>query len=287
MTQPSRERRQPGAAEAAGFLSALPHTVLYPLLGLGLGLLCPLGAFILRFVLADPVLKAVWVRSELSYNFVFYVYMEVATVAAFVVFGYVLGARSERQRARNRELRERIDLFHLKSITDGLTGAYSHGYLRETLTHEIERARRGGRPLSLLMMDIDDFKKLNDTHGHLFGDRVLVELVETASVSIRREDVLGRYGGEEFALVMPGADPATASRVAERVRRAVAHRAVIDAKEAKMDPRTPPVHMTVSIGVATLRAEDDATGLIGRADANLYRAKHGGKNRVVSEEVPA
>ncbi|MFA6093729.1 MAG: GGDEF domain-containing protein [Elusimicrobiota bacterium] len=279
MTAPSKDRRQPSDLEFLGPGEAWPHTFLYPFLGFLLGVACPIGAFLVRFWLADPVLKAVWVRSELSYNLVFYVYMEVATVAAFVVFGYVLGARSDRQHAHNTELRRRIEVFHLRSITDGLTGAYTHGYLRETLTHEIERARRQGRPLSLLMFDIDDFKKLNDTHGHLFGDRVLVELVETLNFNIRREDILGRYGGEEFALIMPGADEPTAVRVAERIRCAVARRAIVDAQPARGGIGGT-VHATISIGAASLAQSDDASGLIGRADAQLYHAKRTGKNRV-------
>lgn len=258
----------------------LPHYVLYPLLGFFIGLGSPLGAFLLRFWRAEPILKGLWVRSELSYNADFYAYMAVGTVTAFVAFGYVLGRLSERQRVRNRLLRARVEELHLKSVTDGLTGAFSHAYLRETLAIEIERARRHRRPLSVLILDLDDFKRLNDTHGHLFGDRVLKEVTETVSMSIRHEDVLGRYGGEEFLVIMPGADAEVARRVAERIRRAVERAGVLDVR----DRGSKPVRTTLSIGAATYSGDTpamDAAALIDRADRGLYEAKNAGKNRVV------
>lgn len=258
----------------------LPHYVLYPILGFFLGLGSPVGAFLLRFWRADPLLKGLWIRSELSYNADFYAYMAVGTITAFVAFGYVLGRLSERQRVRNRLLRARVEELHLKSVTDGLTGAFSHAYLRETLAIEIERARRHRRPLSVLILDLDDFKKLNDTHGHLFGDRVLKEVTETVSMSIRHEDVLGRYGGEEFLVIMPGADAEVARRVAERIRRAVERAGVLDVRRRDSSE---PVRTTLSIGAATYAGEAplDAAAFIDRADRGLYEAKNGGKNRVV------
>ncbi|MBI5243782.1 MAG: GGDEF domain-containing protein [Elusimicrobia bacterium] len=275
-----KERRQsPGEAEE-GLWESLPHHVLYPLFGLLLGAVFPVGAFLIRFWLANPVFKLLWIRSELSYNAVFYLYMEASTIAAFMVFGYVLGGRSEGLRTHTRELRKRIDLLHLKSITDGLTGAYSHAYLWETLSVELDRCRRQGLPLSVLMLDIDNFKPINDTHGHLFGDRVLVELVETVSLTVRQQDLVGRYGGEEFFVIMPGADQQTAALVAERVRRAAARRYIVDEREQADDLAAKGIRMTLSIGVSTAGYGDDARTLIRHADENLYRAKRDGKNRV-------
>ncbi|HAH06699.1 MAG TPA: hypothetical protein DCM05_09270 [Elusimicrobia bacterium] len=275
-----KERRLPSAEAAEGLWETVPHQFLFPLIGVVLGALCPLGAFLIRYWMADPVFKLVWVQSELSYNAVFYLYMEVSTIAAFAGFGYVLGVRSENLRTHTRELKKRVDLFHLRSITDGLTGAYSHAYLRETLQVELERCRLQGLPLSTLLIDIDDFKPINDTHGHLFGDRALVELVETLSLSVRQHDIVGRYGGEEFLVLMPGADQQTAARVAERVRRAVARRQIVDEKELSLNPSAKPLKFTVSIGVSTAGYGDDARTLIRNADENLYRAKREGKNRV-------
>ncbi|MDE2292729.1 MAG: GGDEF domain-containing protein [Elusimicrobia bacterium] len=238
-----------------------------------------MGAFILRALQTQPRIFPLWAQVELQYNFVFYGYMAVGSVVAFVAFGWYVGAHVESHRVRGRELRRRVDELHLRSVTDGLTGAYSHAYLQEVLALEMQRARLDKRPLSILMLDLDDFKKLNDGHGHLFGDRVLKELTETASMNIRHEDVLGRYGGEEFMVIMPGADAETAQRVAERVRRAFERAGIMPMQATGGAVRT-----TVSIGAATYdgAAEPDARAVIARADGNLYAAKRSGKNRVVS-----
>lgn len=272
------ERRQPVRPDGAeAIFERVPHHVLYPLIGFFLGLGSPVGAFLMRFWLADPILKALWVSSELRYNALFYIYMGVGTITAFVVFGYTLGVRSESQRVHNKDLRGRLQELHLKSVTDGLTGIYSHAYLQETLAIEMDRSRRTGRPLSVLIMDFDDFKKINDTHGHLFGDRVLKEVTETINMNIRQEDVLGRYGGDEFLVIMPGTDASTAARVADRIRGAVARAGIIDRRDGER-----PVKTTLSIGSATFPSEgaEDAPSLVDKADKNLYQAKHKGKNQV-------
>ena len=253
-----------------------PHTVLYPLLGALLGLCSPTGALVLRLALERAPWTGGWIISELAENSLFYVYMGVVSVLTLAGFGYVVGKRSEHQRALSAALRERLRQLHLTSITDGLTGAYSHAYLQEALQLELAAAQRGRRLLSVLMLDLDDFKQINDTHGHLFGDRVLREVTETISTTVRQADVVARYGGEEFVVVMPGADTHTAVRVADRVRRAVSRAPIAD--------RATPVHARLSIGVATYPGEGDesALSLLRRADANLYRAKHGGKDRTVA-----
>lgn len=256
----------------------VPPTVSFALLGAVLGLGSPLGAFVLRWWRAEPRIFAMWLEVELSANADFYGYMGLGTVAAFTLFGWHVGAHIQGHRVRSRDLRRRVDELHLKSVTDGLTGAYSHAYLQEVLALELDRAKTEGRPLSILMMDLDDFKKLNDGHGHLFGDRVLKELTETASMNVRHEDVLGRYGGEEFLVIMPGADAVTAGRVAERVRRSFERAGILP-----MRGEGGAVTTTVSIGAATYTGEGDAEprSLIAKADANLYSAKRAGKNKVV------
>jgi diguanylate cyclase (GGDEF)-like protein len=254
----------------------ISHTVVYPLIGAGLGLLTPVGAFLLRFLQADPVLKMLWARSELSYNMVFYVYMLVGATITLILFGYVVGIMSESQRVHNLSLRDRVEDLHLASVTDGLTGAYSHGYLQETVALELESAMRRGAPLSVLMLDLDDFKKINDTQGHLFGDRVLKELTETVNMNIRDGDVLGRYGGEEFMVVMPGANADVAKTVADRICKSIARAHIGEADEDR-------VRATVSIGVATYTGEGklDPLRLVDEADKKLYEAKHSGKNQVI------
>jgi len=265
------------SASDEDFIERHPHHILYPLIGFFLGLATPVGAFLLRYLQLEPVLPSLWMRSELSYNAVFYIYMGVGSTASFILFGYILGARSESQRISNRDLRSRMNDLHLRSVTDGLTGAFSHAFLRETVDIEIQRSRRHRTPLSLLMMDLDDFKLLNDTHGHLFGDRVLQQVTETMSMNIRQEDVLGRYGGEEFVVIMPGADKPVATRVAARIRKAVARKAIVDTEHGAESVRT-----SLSIGLACFNGEGRVMGsdLLARADRNLYRAKREGKNRV-------
>ena len=262
-----RRRRRADLDEPRPAWLALPHYVLYPAIGFFLGLGSPVGAFIMRFWLADPLLKALWVRHELQYNFAFYLYMGVGTVTAFMMFGYVLGLRSERQRVSNRVLRARVEELHLKSVTDSLTGAYTHGYLHEILELEIQHSLTHKTPLSVLILDIDDFKRINDSHGHLFGDRVIKETAETIVTHIRSEDILGRYGGDEFLVVMPGADRETAAQVAQRICSSIAKNGYL---------------ATVSIGAATFTGAEKIglRELIADADAHLYRAKREGKNQV-------
>lgn len=273
------ERRKTLLEDEEAVWPRTPLTILYPALGFLVGLGCPVGALLMRYLRADPYLQRVWLEAELTYNADFYVYMGVGTILAFVIFGYVLGKYGEGQRAHSKGLSLRVEELHIKSVTDGLTGVYSHAYLQETLGIETERAGRLGLPLSTLMLDLDDFKKVNDTHGHLFGDQVLKEVTETISMNIREDDVLGRYGGEEFMVVMPGASSKIAQRVAERVRKAVARTGIVDAAE---EGRPTPVKVTLSIGAATYEAEHTGSShsLIRAADIQLYKAKRAGKNQV-------
>jgi hypothetical protein len=163
MSAPRRRRKD--LEEGRPFWRNIPHQYLYPALGFVLGLGSPVGAFILRYWLADPVMRVLWMRHELDYNFLFYAYMGVGTVTSFMTFGWIIGLRSEAQRVRNRILSARVDELHLKSVTDGLTGAYTHGYLHEVLELEIQHALTTGEPLSVMVVDIDDFKRINDGHG--------------------------------------------------------------------------------------------------------------------------
>jgi diguanylate cyclase (GGDEF)-like protein len=213
------------------------------------------------------LLKGTWARNEFDYNFLFYAYMAVGTVVSFLVFGYALGLRSERQKVSNRMLSARIGELQVKSVTDALTGAFTYGYLYEVLEIEIQRTLTEKVPLSTMIVDIDEFKSVNDSHGHLFGDRVIKETAETITSHVRSNDILGRYGGDEFVVVMPGADAPTAMHVAERVRAGVAKNGYLT---------------TVSIGVATFdgASKEKPSNLLHRADMNLYQAKHDGRNCV-------
>jgi len=161
------------------------------------------------------------------------------------------------------------------SIMDGLTGVHNKRYFLEFLERELAGAVRQGTPLSLLMVDIDHFKKINDTHGHLAGDAALKELCRRLKPRIRTTDLLARYGGEEFAVVLPATDLAGALLCGEVLR------ALVESEPFTYEAVRIPA--TISVGAATVdhAAPGTATELIGRADANLYEAKRSGRNRVV------
>jgi diguanylate cyclase (GGDEF)-like protein len=163
------------------------------------------------------------------------------------------------------------------AITDELTGLYNYRYLQQRLDEEIERARRYHKDLSLLMIDADDFKLFNDTHGHPAGDVALADLAHVLQRSVREVDVVTRYGGEEFSVILPETDAAGAFVVAEKVREAVSRYEFADADGERT------AHFTVSLGLATYPAHaQDKEAILRLSDDALYRAKNGGKNRVRS-----
>ena len=165
------------------------------------------------------------------------------------------------------------------AINDGLTGLYNHAYFRRFLELELKRSVRQGYPVALAIFDIDDFKKCNDTFGHLAGDQILIELARLVKINIREVDLAARYGGEEFVTVLPYAQREGALKVAERIRSAVESHRFLEGASSSPDK------VTVSIGVAL--CPEDATSpqdLIENADRMLYRAKEAGKNRVVMYE---
>jgi two-component system, cell cycle response regulator len=156
------------------------------------------------------------------------------------------------------------------AVSDGLTGLYNHAYLLQALRQEVLRSKRHGLKAALLLLDLDDFKRVNDAHGHVEGDRVLMRAAATVKDSVREIDVAARYGGEEFAVLLPDTSRLGAFVVAERIRRRI--------EERFARGRTP---VTVSGGLAIF--PDDAgapADLVVRADAGLYAAKAAGKNRV-------
>jgi diguanylate cyclase (GGDEF)-like protein len=175
-------------------------------------------------------------------------------------------ANTVSQVLRMAELRE-------AALTDSQTRAYNRRYLAPRLNEELERARRSGDALSVMLLDLDHFKRVNDQHGHAVGDAVLSAFAEIVRGCVRSVDVLVRRGGEEFVLLMPatGLDPARA--VAERIRRKLAHQ--------PLRPRASiAIAQTVSIGVAAWDREESPEALEERADRAMYEAKRHGRNRV-------
>ncbi|MBU8895999.1 diguanylate cyclase response regulator [Corallococcus sp. H22C18031201] len=179
----------------------------------------------------------------------------------------------------NKELaRKREELLAL-SRTDALTGLFNRRYFEERMNEEFLRARRYQSHLSLVMLDIDHFKRINDTFGHPFGDEVLKAVAQTARARLREVDLLARYGGEEFIALLPEAAPTDALRACERVREAIENLEVV---HPRADGTRQSVRLTASLGLATVPATDlpSAETLLRAADASLYEAKGAGRNRV-------
>jgi len=180
-------------------------------------------------------------------------------------------------REQNEQLQQANEVLEQLSITDGLTKLHNHRYFQETLAREIKRVSRTHETLAMLLIDIDDFKALNDRLGHAAGDTVLVRIARILNESVRESDVLARYGGEEFVVLAPGTDLEGAAYLAEKVRTSVAE------SSFGVDPSGEPMRVTVSIGVAEYAG--DRRGFFDTADRALYRAKAAGKNCVHGVEA--
>jgi len=179
-----------------------------------------------------------------------------------------LQAQIKQNEALQVELRE-------QAVRDPLTGLFNRRYLKETLEREIARAKREGLPIGIMIMDIDEFKNVNDSFGHTAGDRMLQAMGELLRANTRAEDVVCRYGGEEFVIVMPGASLGIAFERAELIR--------IRFDQMRVPYEGDALHATISLGVAAypIHGTDGEDALI-RADRALYQAKQAGRNRVVA-----
>ncbi|MFG6414397.1 GGDEF domain-containing protein [Roseateles sp. DC23W] len=169
------------------------------------------------------------------------------------------------------QLSEALAAMEHQAATDALTGLPNRRSLDRALAAQLALAEREHRPFTLLMLDLDHFKAVNDTRGHAVGDAVLKAFAQRVQGQLRPSDLCARYGGEEFVVLLSGTAGLLAIDAAERLRRAVA-----DA------PLGPGVAITVSVGIATWQAGDDATALLARADAAMYAAKQAGRNRVIA-----
>jgi diguanylate cyclase (GGDEF)-like protein/PAS domain S-box-containing protein len=170
------------------------------------------------------------------------------------------------------------ELFRQAS-TDSLTGISNRRYFQNQADQEVRRARRFARDMTVMMIDIDHFKKINDTHGHAVGDAVIQGVVKRSLESLRQSDTIGRFGGEEFAVMLPETSMAAAYDVAERLRVHMQERPIIAGHV--------PIQCTVSIGIAQLTAQDGSfDDLLHRADTALYAAKNKGRNRVENAPTP-
>jgi diguanylate cyclase (GGDEF)-like protein/PAS domain S-box-containing protein len=170
------------------------------------------------------------------------------------------------------ELLESKKRYELLSITDGLTNLFNLRHFYDQLSSEMERSRRYGHPLSLILLDVDDFKKFNDTFGHKEGDSVLVKIADVVRSCLRRTDTAYRYGGEEFVVILPETKQDRGLVIAERIR-ATFKKHIFYPGEEKA------IQKTVSLGVTQLSVEEDSSSFIKRADKNMYKAKSLGKDQ--------
>lgn len=160
------------------------------------------------------------------------------------------------------------------ALTDGLTGIFNRAYFDSVLEQETARYQRTGRPLSILLLDLDHFKKINDTHGHLCGDRTLKVVAKTLQNELRKSDTACRYGGEEFAIVLPETPAKLAYAVAERIRKTIARLTLGF-----------PVTISIGLSCATELKTITSEGMVRQADKALYAAKNGGRNRTAFPEA--
>jgi len=179
---------------------------------------------------------------------------------------------------QNEELQRANEILAQLSITDGLTKLHNHRFFQDHLTREIKRVDRTGEPLSMLLLDLDDFKRLNDRHGHAAGDEVLMNIAGRLNENVRESDLLARYGGEEFVILAPNTDIRGAVALAEKIRMSV------EAMPQIVDDSMRPIRVTVSCGVA--QYQGDRRRFFQAADRALYRAKGDGKNCVISASEP-
>lgn len=258
-------------------LVAIP--AIYAILALGTRQLLRLaGGFLAGYLLLQ---FAIWLRDPNAFDLAHEVVVLLAFIVLMVQLAVVGGFISQlRHKLHERNIDLRRTMARLNQANaelevlaerDPLTGVYNRRRLFERLEEEVERSRRGYSPLSVCMLDVDHFKQVNDRHGHQAGDEVLRQVASTIATSLRSIDSLGRYGGEEFVLVLPQTPRDGAREKAERVRGAV------DLSCACGEA------LTVSIGVAGYRPGDSVDTLLARADAALYAAKERGRNRVVLE----
>jgi diguanylate cyclase (GGDEF)-like protein len=241
----------------------LTKRALYAVVGALLGLGAPLGWLLLRELNERRVLPLDHVLGEEG---ALYTYLLVGTSTAFAIFGFVVGRLSDRLTRMNRHLAE-------VAITDPLTGLYNPRYFKQRLQEERARAARHEASLSLIVLDLDHFKRVNDRFGHPVGDAVLTHAARVISDTARASDIACRIGGEEFAVICPLTSSTDAAALAERIR-------------TKLE-RTPSwtgsgkIELTASFGVAEVTGAKAA--LLERADAALYRAKAAGRNQVVQD----
>jgi diguanylate cyclase (GGDEF)-like protein len=250
-------------------LRTISRSILFCLYGALLGIGAPLGALVILWISPHPTLQLpAFLQEEWRDNLFFFIYMLVGTSSAFGAFGFAIGRKTDLLLSRNESLSSEV-------LTDSLTGLGNHRFLHDIFKIEFRRHMATRQPISCLMMDLDHFKRVNDTYGHPFGDYVLKHFAHLVKRSIRQGDTASRYGGEEFLCILPNCDLEEAKAVAERIRKETENFPFLHDKR--------PVKVTVSAGTVTgyRRSGANYRNLIVLADQALYEAKRRGRNKVV------
>lgn len=265
----------------------LSKKMLYPLVGFALSFSAPLGWFVLRFYqLATAQNFGGWTSGELQSNLLLYGYMYTGAVLILMFSGFSLGYRDDKIREHYGKVTSQRRLLSIKNrqlarltVTDQLTGLANRTKLMESLALEFKRAFRYNSDLCVIVVDVDYFKRINDTYGHIYGDFVLNEMGQIFASNRRETDYVSRMGGEEFSFILTETKVEDALRFAERLREAVAN--------YKFEYKGIKVPVKISLGVASIRDIDPQSNddrgqcLYTAADEALYLAKHLGRNRVV------
>jgi diguanylate cyclase (GGDEF)-like protein len=240
----------------------------YLLIGLLLGIGAPVGAFAVRFAFVASVRKAP--LADLRTNQFFYLYQLLGSSTVFAIAGYVAGARAER-------LLRAEAFYQTLSEHDPLTGLFNDRAFRNRYARSIDRAARTGQPLSLLLIDVDHLKRINDQHGHAAGNDALVHIANALRVAKRADDAAARWGGDEFAILLEGGDSSAAHRVANNVLARVRAAAIfLDSGQ---------LQVTVTIGACTATRVKENFDLFAAADRALYDGKHGGRDCAFFTEI--
>lgn len=206
----------------------------------------------------------------------------VATTREVATSNQVLEARMRESRAEIEMLREKLEETRLESLTDTLTGLSNRKHFEEMLSKAIEVSNQRALPSSLIVLDIDVFKRFNDLYGHLTGDQVLRLVAIVMRETVATGATLSRFGGEEFSIVLPGVDRAEARAIAERVRVSVMGRELIKRSSGESLGK-----VTISVGVAVFRPGDTPVSMLERADLCMFAAKRAGRNRTVDDSAAA
>ncbi len=219
---------------------------------------------------ADMTNQWLQVTYQKRYNWVqlFAIFTPILLILVVVIF------YNRKLKQSQQDLQKANMALSLLSVTDHLTGVYNRQYLDQRLEEELSRITRHPAPLSLVMMDLDHFKHVNDDYGHLIGDKVLIQATQVIQNRVRKTDVFGRWGGEEFILICPDTDLLQAQQLSEKIRKAI---------EAETYPEQ--IQQTISLGVAEYQPKEPMSQLVNRADENMYHAKQQGRNQVYAGAV--